>query len=853
MKKFISLLLGALMVGSMVACTPSEESGNNGGNGGTPTSNDFVMENDYVYMWQYDGLTGENCRMSFQSESYAMLVDERSGRLLGAESISAESSERKEVDFSNLAAVDMKTYLKIDGEYIENQDLPLTARTIESGRYVNRMDVVDLRYPGQGTSKYGRIEYVATKSHVAINYELYSVEAGVFDLAFSLSIEDTEVSTIENGRGIKVVDENGNGFAYLKQTADDTMTFNVSDSTVTFEKKNLSVSAKTFTGFGIIAIPVCGNSDENVKNFLAIEALEVKAKNVVGGASLPVRYESTDAIWVIDVSSLAVGSQTMQSGRDGMERVAFEILNSCDNDVIPTIAFVKENVSFSVTGMSPVIRTVDTLEPTGEQVQISKNWHHFQTTNTSAKDYAEEGSHVRLYEGQWYHGYTSIVAIAKNYEKREYSCVYGNWGGVYAASHAQLCLIGWGGNQLWDQSALGSWGESVTYDPDIGLNRSMIDDVRPFLVRDPSGANNSNYNWSGNVGGGDFLNYIEDGEQRIVNQKITYKTQAPNMTNVVYSGVTANGKVGTQITINLGRTDDIVRNYYTIKYTFLDDVEYGRLSLFKIAADNYADNEFTKFAYGTEAGAIAMDENAYTGYMGYEGFETKDAPAKEFWFTLYDSSDSAEGGDVGFIVRKFSADINGKHYDKPGYTFYGIFDDTSQISCEVSLPTACGKKIKKGSVVEMVVEYDVLPNNTNTYYGASDYLLLSSSVMGSADAMYQQVVGGNISVTASKGTVLSQYPVAIKTVGGSIAAQFEMTGGLGYTPISFTGLQSFSGYQLQVKNNGAWEDVNQAVKGNDYWQVYKANDGTYTLTYNVKNTDKLNFNMTREYRLIYAE
>lgn len=850
MKKIISVLLGALMVGSMVACTPNGEN-DDGGNGETPTVKDFVLENDYVYMWQYDGLMGENRRMGFQSESYALLVDERNGRLLGAEAISAENAARKEVDFSKLTAVDMKTYLKIDGEYLENQDLPLTARTIESGRYVNRMDVVDLRYPGQGTSKYGRVEYVATKSHVAINYELYSDEAGVYDLAFSLSVEDTEVSTIENGRGIKVVDDNGNGFVYLKQTADDTMTFNVTNETVTFERKNLSVSAKTFSGFGIIAIPVSENSDENVKNFLAIEALEVSAKNVVGGASLPVRYESSEGIWIVDVSTLAVGSQTMQSGRDGMERVAFEILNSSDTDLMPTIAFVKENVSFSVTGMSPVIRTVDTLEPTGEQVQISKNWHTF-STNPSDKDYAPEGSHMRLYGGQWYHGYTSIVAIAKNYEKREYSCVYGNWGGVYAASHAQLCLIGWGGNQLWDQSALGSWGESVTYDPDIGLNRSMIDDVRPFLVRDPSGANNSNYNWSGNVGGGDFLNYIEDGEQRLVNQKITYKTQAPNMTNVVYSGITANGKIKSEITINLGRTDDIVRNYYTIRYTFLQDVEYGRLSLFKIAADNYADNEYAKFAYGTEAGAIEADGSAYTGYAGYEGFETKDVPAKEFWFTLYDSSDVAESGDVGFVVRKFSADVNGKHYDKPGYTFYGTTNKTSQLSCEVSLPTACGKKIKKGSVVEMVVEYDVLPNNMDTYYGASDYLLLSSSVMGSADAMYQQVVGGSISVSASKGTVLSQYPVAIMTAGGSVVAQFELTGGLGYVPVSFTGLPSFGSYKLQVKNNGEWIDVNQEVKGNDYWQVYKANDGTYTLTYNIKNTDKLNFNMTREYRLMYA-
>ena len=192
-----------------------------------------------------------------------------------------------------------------------------------------------------------------------------------------------------------------------------------------------------------------------------------------------------------------------------------------------------------------MIRTADTLVPTGEQVQISKNWHDFSTTS-SDKNYAAEKANVRIYNKQWYHGYTAIEAPAEDYTQREYTCAYGNWGGVYAASHAQLCLIGWGGNQLWDQSALGSWGESVTYDPDICLSRSMVDDVRPFLVRSPEG-NNQAYNWTGNVGGADFLNYSELGEQRIINQKITYKTQAPNMTNVVYSGVTANGKIATHV------------------------------------------------------------------------------------------------------------------------------------------------------------------------------------------------------------------------------------------------------------------------------------------------------------------
>ena len=125
--------------------------------------------------------------------------------------------------------------------------------------------------------------------------------------------------------------------------------------------------------------------------------------------------------------------------------------------------------------------------------------------------------------------------------------------------------------------------------------------------------------------------------------------------------------------------------------------------------------------------------------------------------------------------------------------------------------------------------------------------------MGTADGIYQQVLGGRIGVSASVGKVLSSYPVAISAVSGDTVAQFKITGGLGYTPVTIKGLPSFSGYKLQVKSGANWIDVDQSVNGNDYWQAYRESSGAYSLTYNVKNTDKLDFNSTKEYRLIYAQ
>lgn len=853
MKKVLSVLVSLLMAGSMTSCAiPSENSGGNGGGStNSPVERVYAdLEKDYVYVWNYDGLNGRDRRMSMQSENYSLFVDAKSGKLIGAEPANP-SGKYVEKDFSKLPAVDMSFFLKIDGNYVESQDLSSAMRIIDSGRYLNRVDNINIRFPNQGTNKYGRIEYVATKTHVALNYGLYSTEAGAFDLAFDLTMNGTNVSQIENGRGVKAIDAKGNGFAFLKQEATSSVEISVDGSKITFSKDGVQVQEKTFANFGVIMLPIYGGSMAVVEEFLAIEGLRVTA-TAKNGENLPVYFKSSDGAWTVDINSIMVPAQNVSSGRNALERAEFKIENNSNIAVNPIVAFNK-TASFSITGMSPMLRNVETLEPTGEQVQISKNWHRYDDKNTTSKYFAPLGDAKRYLEGSWYHGYTSINVQPSQIEEREYTCAYGNWGGVYSASHAQLCLIGWGGNQVWDQSALGSWGESVTYDPDICLDRAIINDVRPFLVKAPTG-NNQEYDWSGNVGGAEFLSYIENGEQRIVNQKITYRQQSPNMTDVIYSGVTANGKIATEIKINLGRTDDIVRNYYTIKYKFLEDVTFGRLSLFKVGADGYADNSFTKFAYGTENGAIAFDRNAHSVEVGFENGTTKDATGNEFWYTLYNSTNADENGDVGFIVRQFNANLNGVKYTRPAYNLCGTLNKGyTQASCELTVPTAVGKTIRKGSTIEMVIEYDVLPNNISTYYGSSDYLSINSSLMGTSDGIYQQVLGGKINVNASVGTVISSYPVAISAVSGDVVAQFTINGGLGYVPVTVKGLPTFSGYKLQVKSGAEWVDVDQSVNGNDYWQAYRDSNGSYSLTYNVKNTAKLDFNRTNEYRLIYAK
>ena len=104
------------------------------------------------------------------------------------------------------------------------------------------------------------------------------------------------------------------------------------------------------------------------------------------------------------------------------------------------------------------------------------------------------------------------------------------------------------------------------------------------------------------------------------------------------------GNIGGELTINAVRTDDVLRIYFNITYTFLKDVSFKRLALFQYDSDRYQANFFRRFACG-DGDKILLDtafvtddgiENGYNSH--YERFA--DA-GKEPWFYFYDTPQRA--------------------------------------------------------------------------------------------------------------------------------------------------------------------------------------------------------------------
>jgi hypothetical protein len=164
----------------------------------------------------------------------------------------------------------------------------------------------------------------------------------------------------------------------------------------------------------------------------------------------------------------AKGTYYPEEHLDRLDRWPLKVCNQGDAEVYVPLMFVREQ-HLQITGLAPMLCEPDGV-PTGLPVQLSKNWH-------------QQPNKGRLRgDGPWFHGCVFLRVPPKCEREFVFAMTYARWGGVPAASHAQLCLIGWGHNQFWDQAAIGSFGESICFEPGRVQRRCMIDDVRPLMT-----------------------------------------------------------------------------------------------------------------------------------------------------------------------------------------------------------------------------------------------------------------------------------------------------------------------------------------------------------------------------------
>jgi hypothetical protein len=507
---------------------------------------------------------------------------------------------------------------------------------------------------------------------------------------------------------------------------------------------------------------------------------------------------------------------------DHLERVKLKIENSDDHESVVRLLFAKDDGFAGVTGMTPMIRDVDGF-PTGLAVQVSKNWHQ-----TAGRTF--------LYQGPWFHGFTLLRLPPKSQVELEFALTYARWGGVPAASHAQLCLIGWGTNQRWDQAAIGSWGESICYDPDICLNRSMIDDVRPLMVW---GMNQSKakWTWTNNVGGGDFLVYVGPNGKRqyLTRMRSWYASHGPNLTDVTYAGVSADGAIAARLNVLTPRSDDINRAIHRIRYDVLKPTPFQRLAFYQVGADNYNDHQFTTLARGDAAGLREEWEPPRGGRRYSRTGIVCDGETP--WFSLHGAinRDQKEGAwaNRGLVVRNWSARLGAKSVNHPTAAVFGTENGPPSASLELTPPPGV-TELQPGDFVEAVLELVIMPISDEDYYGPNAALRVALRSGGNTWKMVlREAVGNSYTVENLRGRIVSTWPLVI-SADARDRAEVVLIGGLGYVPLTFGGLSSYRGYELWRDDGQGPRRVDQAIHGRDFWQTnFDPGSKTWSLGFNV--------------------
>jgi hypothetical protein len=746
---------------------------------------------DYGFLWWADGWRGRSENggkvLCVRTGNYGLALDVERLRLLHLGAISEASPADRAVaednaTIMNLPAADLDIAVELGGvryrpvgvESPNRDALVYPVRLIESGRWLQRFDVERLIFENDKKERLdadARLEVVAWPDLVSFSVELKP--------RGDLGNREIRISCrlAEEGSGASTTSSVGH--ARTGQTITE-------------------ILVKSFgTPAGTARVEATRPDGA---------AIPVELARAAGWYRLVLPTESWDPV----------------TDPDHLERVRLKVQNPDDQESVVRLLFAKDDGFAGITGMTPMIRDVDGF-PTGLAVQVSKNWH-------------QRAGRSFLYQGPWFHGFTLLRLPPKSQVELEFAMTYARWGGVPAASHAQLCLIGWGTNQRWDQAAIGSWGESICYDPDICLNRSMIDDIRPLMVW---GMNQSKakWTWTNNVGGGDFLVYVDPNgtRQYLTRMRAWYASHGPNLTDVTYAGVSADGAIAARLNVLTPRSDDVNRAIHRIRYDVLKPTPFRRLAFYQVGADNYNDHQFTTLARGDATG-LAEEWEPPRGGRRYS--RTGIACSGETpWFSLHGAVNRDDKGGAwanrGLVIRKWSARLGRQPVNAPTSAVFGTENRFPSANLELTPPPGL-TELQPGDFVEAVLELVIMPVSAEDYYGPNSAL---SGALRSGEntwkMLLREATGNSLTVDSASGRVVNSWPLVI-AVDARGSAEVVLNGGLGYVPVTFGRLSSYRDYELWFVVGQGPRRVDQAIHGRDFWQTdFDPTSRTWSLTYNV--------------------
>ncbi len=541
----------------------------------------------------------------------------------------------------------------------------------------------------------------------------------------------------------------------------------------------------------------------------------------VSGQAFPVRFDAQKNCQVALVRDL---KRSFKSGyTDIRDYDDFEITVTRPGELDKVPFLLDMRGPANVTGVC-VILCDENGKPTGIPVQLSKNWH-----------YEPTGSYVMAY--------TQLpIQKSATYLLR---FIYGFYGTLPSASHAQLSLVGYsdrGGNGRWDQYAIGCWGETICFDMDMSLVDVAITDVRMLMSR--AGANGRKWGWTDAGWGGDWLNLQTESQAKLFPSqlKTAYVAHGPCLTDIRHEGYYgANQEVDFTAQIQIARSDDISRTHQRLTYTFTQDVSAQKVWLFQLGGSH--DYQTPQIVYGNADGLIethdaqekSMRDDVFLNpieiagpaphwltFQGAKSISKKESPSA---FTI-------ANGYRSLIIRRYHAVVDGTPYRNPTFRSLVHRGDPTNLNIEL-LPPAGIMQFRKGDRIELDLELITLPRQADDYYGPNEtFRQHLAKFPNSWRTTIREAIGNRLGVEVIGGEEVQNFPLVIKTQQPEVIVRIQ--GGVGFIPVRFEGLPSANGFRLEQIVDGKRIPLDQSIHGNDFWQTdYHAATDTYQLSFNL--------------------
>ena len=818
----------------------------------------FGSAADYAQMWWTHGLRDPRGTFSIQTSRYAATVNSRTLQIthlspLAKAPAEAEALTRRNEDVFDVDRPNAALRLTVEaggtrypavGAGANRADCHL----VESGRVFHRRWFDAVVWPPGAPKLSGGAEIAAWPDRLAVLLRLSPARA-IADgaLEITLDLENVYTTRLARGAAVALSQAGGAGFVATATSDEATLTCDPRRSRFTVRLAIARWPANTEKTVGLVIHPTATTIDATLRRVEAEIAVPLKITAVqIAPTKIPLAVRASR-----ELGWQAITLRNDQRARDAdgrnrrIERVALTIVNPSDFPRPARLCFEKPKGVFGVMGLSAMLCD-DELYPTGLGVQISKNWHegkprHGQGPWTPPR-----------YSGSWYRGLPLLTVPARTRIALVYTSANALWGGLPAASHAQLSLVGWGSNQLWEQAAIGAWGESLCFEPDQGQCGGAVLDTRPLMVWAMGDKPRRKWGWTHNVGGADFLVYYDRPGHKQFSSRMRTRTvrRGPVLTESVTAGRSADEAIDLRYTVSLYRTDDITRGLYSFRYDVRKPVTFDRLVLFQCGGDQYSYTGERTLARGSETGL----QREWASRWGGDAYKTTpvELPGRVRWFSMHQGvrrvSDQGAWANRGLVIRRWRAKLGGRPAApwaaERGAKVRGR--DTSLIDL---VPPPSVTRLEAGDFVIGAIEHIVMPQRADDYYGPNANLRKALTRWGDTWRMiHREAVGNDPGLAVSVGTLERTRPTKIRAKHDRV--EFTLGGGLGAVPITLTGLTSYRRPTLEMRTvGGQWKTVDQADHGKDFWQTdYDAATGTWEITYSVPADTPADARQTRHLR-----